>query len=102
MRKTNILLAACGLLLSSCLLCACGSNEPVKPDNPDNPDTPDTPDIPDTPDTPQNTPQKTPDKPDTPKTGDESRPLLWASLMALALFGLIGSLVVMKKNKKNR
>ena len=46
MRKTNILLAACGLLLSSCLLCACGSNEPVKPDNPDNPDTPDTPEVP--------------------------------------------------------
>ena len=65
-------------------------------------DAPKAPDTPDTPDTPQNTPQKTPDKPDTPKTGDESRPLLWASLMALALFGLIGSLVVMKKNKKNR
>ena len=72
----------------------------VMKDAPKAPDTPDTPDTPQN--TPQNTPQKTPDKPDTPKTGDESRPLLWASLMALALFGLIGSLVVMKKNKKNR
>ncbi|MCI6767635.1 MAG: SpaA isopeptide-forming pilin-related protein [Porcincola intestinalis] len=58
----------------------------------------DTPDTPGTPDTPQ----ETPGKPDTPKTGDESRPLLWAGLAALALFGLIGSLIAMRKNKKYR
>lgn len=49
-----------------------------------------------------NTPQETPGKPDTPKTGDESRPLLWGSLAALALLTLIGSIVIMKKNKKYR
>ena len=58
-------------------------------------------DAPDTPDTPA-TPQETPGKPDTPKTGDDSRPLLWAGLAALALLTLIGSMVAMKKNKKYR
>lgn len=48
------------------------------------------------------TPQETPGKPDTPKTGDESRPLLWAGLAALALLLLIGSVVAMKKNKNYR
>ena len=55
----------------------------------------------DAPDTPE-TPQETPGKPDTPKTGDDSRPLLWAGLAALALLALIGSMIAMKKNKKYR
>jgi len=55
----------------------------------------------DAPDTPQETPG-TPTSVDTPKTGDDSRPLLWAGLAALALLALIGSILVMKKSKYNR
>ena len=64
------------------------------PNQPGTPDTPVTPNQPNTPDVPSN--PGTPDR--TPKTGDTMNLALWLSLMGLSLAGLLGSLIVVKKN----
>ena len=69
-------------------------NQPSAPDVPSKPEAPITPNQPSAPDVPSS-----PGAQDQlPETGDPTNLALWISLMGLSLAGLLGSLIVAKKN----
>ena len=69
-------------------------NQPSKPDVPSKPEAPVTPNQPSKPDVPSSPGAQA----QLPQTGDPMNSALWISLMGLSLAGLLGSLVVAKKN----
>ena len=69
-------------------------NQPSKPDVPSKPEAPVTPNQPGKPDVPSSPGAQA----QLPQTGDPMNSALWISLMGLSLAGLLGSLVVAKKN----